>query len=297
MNKITSLFLFVYLLVLSILIDGDSVAQVILPGDGFAPGWRKQGTPTVFHSKNLYGHINGGAELFLEFGFSKLVVQRYRCGAREVSLDAYKMAGADAALAIYLAKKGIEQPLAGVTVRHTGGDYQITALKGRYFVQVNNQSGEADNLADMIQLLQQFLQPIAAESLTVRWDDFPEARLPGSELLLAGPYSLQMVYTLGEGDVLQLAGNAFARCAQISAACESTYTLIHAAYRDSAEARSVLHNLSAHLDAYLQKIEVSADTLTFRDYKNEYGRVVRRGATLEIALHLASIGVGANQDN
>jgi len=63
------------------------------PGDEFAPGWRRYQTPMVFSAKDLYGYIDGGAELFFEFGFSELTVQRYRCGERELSLDLYRMTG------------------------------------------------------------------------------------------------------------------------------------------------------------------------------------------------------------
>ena len=37
--------------------------------------------------------------------------------------------------------------------------------------------------------------------------------MPGSGLLLRGPYSLQAVYTLGDDDVLLLAGRIFAAAA------------------------------------------------------------------------------------
>ncbi len=260
-----------------------------LPKDDFSPGWRKHQAALVFSQKDLYGYIDGGAELFLEFGFSELVVQRYRRNHLELSLDIYKMANADAALAVYLAKKGVEQPVPGVLARNTGGEYQITALQGRYFVQVNNQSGEAENLTVMVPLLQQFLQHVKDEPPQIRWQDFPENRIPGSELLIAGPYSLQMVYTLGEGDILQLANRPFAMCAQVADEAGNKHTVIRAVYGDSVLARDVMQNLSAHLDEYLTKISVSADTLIFRDYKNEYGRIVRKADALEVQLHLHQI--------
>jgi hypothetical protein len=83
----------------------------------------------VLAQKDMYGYIDGGAELFFEFGFSELTVQRYRCGERELSLDLYRMTGPDAALAVYLAKKGEERPVPGVEDRNTGGglaDHGVT---------------------------------------------------------------------------------------------------------------------------------------------------------------------------
>ena len=47
----------------------------LLPADGFSGMWKKNGPMKVFTSEDLYGHINGGAEAFLELGFEQLTVQ------------------------------------------------------------------------------------------------------------------------------------------------------------------------------------------------------------------------------
>ncbi len=274
---------------LAILLFVVAATAVELPKDEFAPGWRRSEAALVFQKQDLYGYINGGAELYLEYGFAELVVQRYHHGQSELSLDIYRMVHAEAALAIYLAKKGVEQPLAGVSARNTGGIYQITALQGPYFIQVNNLSGEAEHLPVMVQLLEKFLENVEEETAVLRLEEFPENRIPGSELLIGGPYSLQMVYTLGDGDILQLAGRPYALCARVADSTGKRQTWLRAAYADSVEARAVLRELSDNLDEYLEKISTADDSLTFKDYKNEYGRIVRRGAVLEVNLHLRQL--------
>ncbi|NLP10948.1 hypothetical protein GX408_11200 [bacterium] len=256
------------------------------PGDEFAPGWRRYQAPMIFAAKDLYGYIDGGAELFFEFGFSELTVQRYRCGERELSLDLYRMTGPDAALAVYLAKKGEERPTPGVEDRNTGSDRQITALRGRWFIQVNNQSGEPDNFSAMIRLLQGALQQIPLEAPQDWLRDMPADRIPGSELLVAGPLSLQMVYTLGEGDILQLQGNHFGVCVERPDGEERRSVMLRVDYADTAACRAAFAHVQANLDAYLVKLAADEDWFTFRDYKNEYGRVVRSGRVLEIWLNL-----------
>ena len=259
------------------------------PGDEFAPGWRRDQAPMVFSTKDLYGYIDGGAELFFEFGFSELTVQRYRCEEREPSLDLYRMNGADAALAVYLAKKGEERPVPGVEDRNTGGDWQITALRGRWFIQVNNQSGEPDNFSAMIRLLQGALRQIPLEATQDWLRDLPADRIPGSELLVAGPLSLQMVYTLGEGDILQLGGRHFGVCVEMADGEQRRSALLRVDYADTAACRAAFTHVRENLDAYLIKLAQDEDSFTFRDYKNEYGRVVRCGGILEIRLNLRGL--------
>jgi len=267
----------------------SSLYAIDLPADEFVSGWRRFEATMVFAHKDLYGYIDGGAELFFEFGFSDLQVQRYRCGERELSLDVYQMTGPDAALAIYLAKKGEEQPVPNLPGRNTGGDYQITALKGRFFVQVNNQTGEAENFPIMVKLMHALLQQVPAESARDWFLDLPSDRIPGSELLIAGPYSLQMIYTLGQGDVLQLAGKQYGVCVETFDEQGFRYTMIRVAYPDEAAAVAALAHLVAHLDEYLVVIQSKEDLLSFRDYQNQYGRVVRMKNVLELRLHLPSL--------
>lgn len=44
----------------------------LIPPDGAAPGWTRAGTQKVYGPGDLYNYIDGGAELFLEFGFEAL---------------------------------------------------------------------------------------------------------------------------------------------------------------------------------------------------------------------------------
>jgi hypothetical protein len=257
-----------------------------LPPDDWVAGWRRDGSPLSFTRQDLYGYIDGGAELFFEFGFSDLLVQRYRCGNREVSLELYQMTGPDAGLAVYWAKRGRETLVPGIQEPHTGGEYQITVLKGRYFVQANNQSGEAENLPVMIKLLQWLLPRLPAESAQDWLQKLPVNRVAGSELLVAGPYSLQMVYTLGEGDVLQLAGGLFGVCADVAEGLKHKRTLVRVEYPTEEAACAAMANVQNNLDEYLVKVRASRDSLTFKDFNNEYGRVVRSGSNLELNLHL-----------
>jgi hypothetical protein len=274
---------------LAVMIASLPLYAIDLPGNGFYPGWRKAEASRNYESKNLYGYIDGGAELFLEFGFNELVSQRYHCGEEELSLDLYEMASADAALAAYLAKKGEEQPITAVPCRNTGGTWQITALKGRCFIQVTNLSGEEKILPVMIELMQTLLAHIPEEAARDWLNGLPGNRIPGSELLVAGPYSMQMFYTLAEGDVLQLGGKVMGIGVDLLDANQRKQTFLRIAYPDSAAARSAFENVKSNLDEYLTQIEAGSDTLTFQDYKGEFGRVLRSRSFIEMELHLSQL--------
>jgi hypothetical protein len=103
----------------AILLVANASAQSLLPGDGFSAGWKKTGLARTFISQDLFNHIDGGAELFLEFGFVRLLVQTYGGGSSELTAAVYEMESAAAALGIYLMKMGKETPFSEIAARNS----------------------------------------------------------------------------------------------------------------------------------------------------------------------------------
>lgn len=249
------------------------LAALDLPGDGFYPGWSRSGPGEKYDPAGLYNVIDGGAELFLEMGFAGLQVQKYLGAGAEIAVEAYRMENDAAALGIYLLKCSRETPLAGIAERHSGDRFQVAMLKGSYFVFINNFSGRDDLLPVMTALANRVAAAIPPGAPVLELDILPAAgQVPGTALLLRGPYSLQALYTLGPGDVLLLGGRIFAAAAQYREAGGQSYTLIVAPYADAARAREAFANLRRNLDSYLQVLGAGADFFVFKDFQNTFGR-------------------------
>ncbi len=244
------------------------------PADGFAAGWKRSGPVEIYVPTALYNVIDGGAELFLEMGFVDLRIQKYEEAGAEIAVEAYCMQNAAAAMGIYLLKCSRETHLPGISDRHSGDRSQIALLKSNYFIFINNFSGREDMLPVMTALAQQIAASIPAGESVRELEILPaENRVPGTAVLLRGPYSLQAVFTLGDGDVLQLEGKTFAAAAVYREASGLSYTLIVAPYADAARAREAFANLRRNLDSYLQVLGAGADFFVFKDFQNTFGRV------------------------
>jgi hypothetical protein len=115
----------------------------------------------------------------------------------------------------------------------------------------------------------------------------PENQVPGTALLLRGPYSLQAVYTLGMGDILLLGGKIFAAAAVYREASGQSYTMIAAPYADAVLARAAFANLRDNLDHYLQVLGAGADFFNFKDFQNFFGRAEIRGKKIVVLVKLA----------
>jgi len=196
------------------------------------------------------------------------------------------MADPDAALGIYLMKCGVEAPVAGIPARNTGDPAQLTILKGRYFLHVNSFGPGANLLPEMVRLAGRALDAIPDERPGRHLDRLPaEGQVPGSARLIRGPYALQSIVTLGEGDILLLGGRRMAVAADYRSA-EGPWTLILVPYPDEAAAKTAIAHLRANLDSYLDVVRERAGGFVFKDFKNRFGEVRLTGSVLEIRLNL-----------
>jgi len=259
-------------------------ASVVMPPDGFAPGWVKAEALRTFGGSRLFDHIDGGAELYLEFGFKTLGVQRYAKGEDELVLEVYEMAGPESALGLYLMKCGIETPLAAIAARNSSEAAQFTILKGRYFLHVNNPSGREGLVPAMAALANRALET-APDLLAM----LPaEGLVPGSAALFRGPVGLQAVFTLGEGDILDQRGDVFGASGTYEEFRDGRSSLILVEYPDAARAAAAYAGLAARLDPYLTVIQKGASAFVFEDFKKEYGRAELKADRVEIRVGLVS---------
>ena len=275
--------LFLQLIVL--LLAAPPTTQEPLPPDGFLGKWQKSGVVRTFHAADLYGHIDGGAELFLEFGFEQLVVQEYKSGADELSLELYRMTDPVAARGIYLMKAG-PQSSKQLAFPHTFSPYQLLFARDRYLVILNNLEGRQEKEPEMIELARYLEARLPGVPDLTSVPALPsDGLLPHSLRLIRGPYALQSTFTLGSGNILSLSRGQTAVSGDYDRAGK-TSTVVVCDYPTPALARQAFDYLAGHLDPYLTPIGKGDGRFVFQDYASEYGLIVLSGSRLEITVHL-----------
>jgi hypothetical protein len=274
------------LLILSAVAGFAAGDVALLPRSGFLGDWSVEASPRVFSGSALYGHIDGGAEIFFEFGFEEATVQRYRSKAGEVVVDCYRMTDPVAALGIYLGRCGKETPDHAFGERHTLGRYQLMFVRDRYFVIIDNPGGAPA----LVPTLTQFARAIAARFPPSRTlnalDELPgQDLIEGSQRLIRGPVALEAIATLGRGDILQLGRRITAAAADYTGP-DGKHTLVVVTYPDAKAAAAALGNLAANLDPEIDALARTDTRLVFRDYDGTFGTASVAGDHLEIQLHL-----------
>jgi hypothetical protein len=99
----------------------------------------------VFTETSLYGYINGGAELYLEYGFDTLMVTEIELDGSDIKLEVYRMKDPEAAFGIFSVSRFRCNGGARLTEHLCRSAYQLQFCKGPYYVSIINDTGsEAD---------------------------------------------------------------------------------------------------------------------------------------------------------
>jgi len=177
----------------------------LLPSAVDVKGWAPRGRPQVFRGEDLFLYIDGGAEIFHEYGFRQVITQDYANAAgKTVTLDIDEMASPEGAFGMYTFKTGAGGR--GVPFGRDGRleDYYLNFWKGPFLVTVVGPDASAESLEGVERVAR------AADARIAAGGERPAlvAVLPkswgaaGRTIYLKGPLALRNVYPFFGRDVL-----------------------------------------------------------------------------------------------
>jgi hypothetical protein len=107
--------------------------------------WAEDGESQYFAGEDLFTYIDGGAEIYFEYGFRRVIIQDYknRAGTR-LSLEIFEMDSPDDAYGIYTFKRsGSGEPIP-LGDECQLADYYLNLRKGPYLVTITGLDLTAD---------------------------------------------------------------------------------------------------------------------------------------------------------
>jgi hypothetical protein len=169
---------------------GASDLARLLPEAPSAYGWQIVGGPTDYDSETLYEYLNGGAPLYLAFGFQGLVHVRYQLGddsLSSVTLDVFDMGSDLGAFGLFRSGRPAE---AEVRLWGTEGYRSGTAAaawKGKVSVNAESDEDRPELIEAMESLVARVVDGVAGgTSLPKIVDLLPgEGLVPWSERIVA----------------------------------------------------------------------------------------------------------------
>jgi hypothetical protein len=124
-----------------------------LPEAGAVKGWNAAGAPQTYKGEDLFLYIDGGAEIYHEYGFRQVLAQEYRSGSGQtLSLEIYEMADAAAAYGMFTFKSSAKGSPAGVGQDGRLEDYYLNFWKGPCLVTITAFEESAECRAGLLPL-------------------------------------------------------------------------------------------------------------------------------------------------
>jgi hypothetical protein len=175
---------------------GQNTSQRNLPPDfmGIAgiAGWVVSGTPRTFAKETLYGYVDGGAEIFLQYGFRNLTVydlvpEKPAAKRKAMTLEIYRMASPAAAFGIFSTRReGNETVSPGIKTAHWIGVEQTNLVKGDLYINILSSGCTQDEVETFVFSLDRAL-PAAETPRPQAFSCMPEfSLLPGTERYICG---------------------------------------------------------------------------------------------------------------
>lgn len=199
------------------LIASDESMEKLLPADSQISPWTKSGKPDIYKKQKLFNYIDGGADIYLEYGFNQVISQEYMYEEESIVVDIYEMNDPEAAFGIYSIHRDAHKPPANVGDDGTEFDYQITFWQDRYYVILLGYSTDKETKNVLRNFAKNISARIPGHAKPPQIIHFlpKKFRIPRSESSLEGMLAVNSRLYLGQKNILNIDGNT------VTAACAS----------------------------------------------------------------------------
>jgi hypothetical protein len=172
---------------------GCTGARGPLPDGAALGGYANAGDAESYTGATLYAYMDGGADTFLEYGFSHLAVRRYTRGSTQVVVELYTMRDAAAAAALYSSMRRANSEADIVPgCRASIADTEVRVSRGSRCLVCRDEDPLAKGRDTVRDLCARLVSRLAGDcGVGTSFASLPaEGRVAGSEVALAGPLGL-----------------------------------------------------------------------------------------------------------
>ncbi|MGD9995267.1 MAG: DUF6599 family protein [Salinivirgaceae bacterium] len=272
------LFLLTNLFLSTFLLQATSI-HGLLPENKSCGDWLAVGQTEHYQSDELYFLINGGADLYLEYGFKEVVAQSYQNNANEkISVEIYDMGSSEAAFGIYSLSKSAQGETANLGDFSVKTSNSLLFTSGSYLVLMRSAAASASVREGFCLLAESILNKNSAKG------DMPalidHLKLNADEVrYVRGPIGLSSVYYFDATDLFQIE--------EALVYPRGDTTLLYFAYTDALKADKVFEQLKSLLPTKTKftLLESRASAFSLKDKKERILHFTLKPYGIEVALN------------
>jgi hypothetical protein len=176
----------------------------MFPGNDDFKNWKLKDSVEFYNGENLFSYINGGADIYLEYGFDKVASCKYlNFASQSIHVEIYKMTSDTAAFGIYTISSSPKGKVISLGNKGLLYDYYLDFWKGSYFVRCSSSIKEVSSI-DTLLLFASFVddkitttgkEPLLAAVLKIDGIDFYNIKY------ITGLIALSNVFNFGHGAI------------------------------------------------------------------------------------------------
>lgn len=244
----------------------------LLPSRSALDGWQTGGDPEIYEAQSLYDRIDGGAEIFFEYGFDQAVYQDYEKDDDYLQVEIYDMVDDTAAFGIYSINRSprAERVAIGGAGQKSGDT--VTFWQQQYYVVVRHFAGADTEDGTMVNVAGDISGRIGSDPGNV-----PAAvpllpttgKVEGSETVVRGPIALSQICYLGEEEPLGLARDKEAALARYRLNGESVHVLVMK-YGSEDELDKAFERTATAFGDQFDLVERSETSVTVKNTRGKY---------------------------
>jgi len=115
----------------------------------------------VFNENSLWGYINGGADLYFEYGFQEMSVQDIVWQKERIKIDAYIMSKPESAFGIFsVSRYGCQNSNEEIAKWICVGTHQVMVAKGNLYLSVIAYSGTEQGITLATQIAKKIIEMV-----------------------------------------------------------------------------------------------------------------------------------------
>ncbi|MBS0010698.1 MAG: hypothetical protein KFF49_04770 [Bacteroidales bacterium] len=122
----------------------------------------------TYTAESLFGYMNGGAELYLEYGFDRLVVSEIDIDGNDYKMEVYMMDDPEAAFGIYSVSVFKCDTSGHINDYSCQNPYQLQFCKGVYYVSIINSAGNREAFDESQLIAEELNTQITGRSFSIR---------------------------------------------------------------------------------------------------------------------------------
>ena len=118
-----------------------------------------------YEGSALYGYIDGGADLYLEYGFKKLGRQEIRAGGERMVVEIYLMRSPLDAFGVFSVMRFQCVPLDSTTPLSCQSPFQLQAAVGDCYLSITNETGSLEAQRQSVDLFRELVRKIKPQTV------------------------------------------------------------------------------------------------------------------------------------